>query len=387
MRRWVYHYESIVGPPEMLKQRLCLHVRELLGEVLEGPQGAESTAEGDLLVRLPAHVLGRDLHKTVRLRTGVVEQRGGRTVIPLRWHAEPGRRVFPSFDGTIELEPQSSAVCHLTIVGAASLPFGPVGGAADAAALGAVAERTVRHVTARLADALRRVAAEPAAPAAPAEPTSDDELRVVDVMTPDPFILDEGMPLKTGALLLFHYRISGAPVVNAAGGLVGVLSESDLLDAEAPLRYGIGSDVAHSRRRRDARTVGEACSRPAREVALTASVRDAAELLRAHDVARLIVVDGSGIVGIVSRHDVLQAVMREDAEIDAQLRRLLAEQDETDVRVFVEWGIVTLRGRAALRSTVRSIVATAERLDGVIAVDEDLKWDVDDVVPDGLSGQ
>jgi osmotically-inducible protein OsmY len=76
--------------------------------------------------------------------------------------------------------------------------------------------------------------------------------------------------------------------------------------------------------------------------------------------------------------------MREDAEIDAQLRRLLADQDEDDVRVFVEWGIVTLRGRVALRSAVRSIVATAERLDGVIAVDEDLKWDVDDVVPEGL---
>jgi CBS domain-containing protein len=44
----------------------------------------------------------------------------------------------------------------------------------------------------------------------------------------------EGMPLKTAALLLFHYDVAGAPVRNDAGGLVGVLSEADLLDVEAP---------------------------------------------------------------------------------------------------------------------------------------------------------
>lgn len=380
LKRWLYHYESVHGAPERLEQALRHRIRDLLGTVTDG-QDAELTAEGELLVRLPAQVLGRELRKLVRLHTGVAEQRGARTCIPLRWHADPAKHAFPSFEGTIELEPQAPSLAHLTIVGAARLPLGPLGAAADAAALGGVADRTVRHLTERLAAALEEAARQPEPHEQQEEAASPSQLRVRDVMTPDPLVMHEDMPLITGALLLFHYDITGAPVRSDAGGLVGVLSEADLLDAEAPLRHGFGRDVEASRRRKGAATVGEACSRPALEVAATALVRQAAELMRDNDVARLVVVDGSDIVGVISRHDVLKALLRSGVVTQAALDRLLAEQGEDQITATVDWGIAHLTGRASTRSRAATLPGEVEALDGVIAVDSDLTWAVDDILP------
>lgn len=376
MKRWLYHYRSVDGPPERLEQVLRHRARELL-RTATADADAQMTAEGDLLVRLPASVLGRELSKTVRLHSGVAEQRGARTCIPLRWHADPVRHAFPSFDGTIELEPQSGTVAQLSVVGAATLPLGPVGRLADATALGAVADDTVRQLTDRLARVLEQAVSE--GEPDDEEGEQDDGLTVRDVMTADPLVLDEDMPIKTAALLLFHYGVAGAPVRNDAGGLVGVLSETDLLDATAPLRYGLGRGVEASRRRRDARTAGESCSKPAREVAPTASVRQAAEMMRDHDVARLVVVEESEIVAVVSRHDVLRSIVRGDDETQTALRRLVAERDEDGVVATVEWGIAHLKGQVRLRSTVIDLVTQARSLDGVVGVDDDLEWEIDDV--------
>lgn len=383
MKRWLYQHDSVHGTPERLERALRHRIRNLLGTVTDG-QDAQPTAEGDLLMRLPAHVLGRDMHKMVRLHTGVAEQHGARTCIPLRWHAEPARQAFPSFEGTVELEPQSASVAHLTIVGAATLPLGPLGAAADAAVLGGVADHTVRHLAERLAAALEEAAREPEPEEEEQQAASPSQLRVRDVMTPDPLVLHEAMPLKTAVLLLFHYDITGAPVRTDAGGLVGVLSEADLLDTEAPLRYGLGRRVEASRRRKAARTVGEACSRPALEVAAMASVRRAAELMRDHDVARLVGVDDSEIVGVVSRHDVLKALLRSDVETQAVLDRLLAEQGEDQITATVDWGIAHLTGCASTRSKAEALLGEAERLDGVIGVDSELTWEIDDVIPPAL---
>ena len=377
MKRWMYQYEPVHGTPEHLERVLRSHVRDLLATVTDG-DNAELTAEGDFMLRLPGHVLGLDLHKMVRLHTGVAEQRGSRTCIPLHWHAEPGKHAFPSFEGMIEFEPQSTSTAHLSIVGAANLPLGPVGFAADATALGSVADRTVRHLSKGLAAALER-----AATLEPEEKriASQYQLLVRDVMTSHPLVFDEDMPLKTAALLLFHYDVAGAPVRTATDGLAGVLSEADLLDSVAPRRYGSGREVDESRRRRAARTVGEACSRPACEVTPTAAVRDAAALMREQDIARLVVVDDSEIVGVVSRHDVLKAFLRTDVEVQTALDQMLAQRDEDEVMASVQWGIAHLTGRVSTRTNFAVLLDLVDDLDGVVGVDADLTWKVDDVIP------
>ncbi len=70
------------------------------------------------------------------------------------------------------------------------------------------------------------------------------------------------------ASLLLSCGISGVPVVDEEGQLIGVLSESDLLDKVAPARSAVDRTVELSWRRHGATTVGQACSRPGRSTAV-----------------------------------------------------------------------------------------------------------------------
>ena len=379
MKRWLYQYDTIKGSSERLAQTLRHRVRELLGTLADGD--VETTPQGELIIPLPARILGRAVRKTVRMYTGVAEQHGARTCIPLRWQADPGRYAFPTFEGMIELEPQSRSTSSLAIVGAASLPLGLVGAAADSTVLNAVADRTIRHMTTGLAEALEQAAIAPDSAPVEVPVAAPDQLRVRDVMTPDPLVLHERTPLKTAAQLLFYRGVAGAPVVSDAGGLVGVLSEADLLDAEALPRSGAGRAVDASRRRTAARTVGDACTRPALEVAPATTVSRTAELMRDRNVARLAVVDGSAIVGVVSRHDVLQALIRSDADAQAVLDRMLVDNGEDDVVANVDRGIAYLTGHVSTRSRAEWLEELAESIDGIVGVDVDVMWEVDDVVP------
>jgi len=59
-------------------------------------------------------------------------------------------------------------------------------------------------------------------------PTTDGEL-----MTVDPIVIGANAPLDEAADLLDRHGISGVPVVDAAGSLVGVLSQTDLIRARS----------------------------------------------------------------------------------------------------------------------------------------------------------
>jgi CBS domain-containing protein len=375
VKRWLYHYETVRGRPEVLDQMLRAQVRHLLMAVSD--DGAELTPEGDLLIMFPTRVLGRDMHKIVRLHTGVAEQHGNRTCIPVRWAADPARHVFPSFEGTIELEPQSFHTANLALVGAAKLPLGAVGAALDATVLPEVAERALAHVVEVVARELEQATSGPPPPVE--QERTPDQLPVRSIMTPDPLVLQDDMPLRTAALLLFHYDVSGAPVRTAAGGLVGVLSETDLLDVEAPMAFGFGRDVEDSRRRQRARTVGAACSGPAHEISPEATVRHAAGVMRDRDVGRLVVVDGSDIVGVVSRHDVLKALLRNDVETQAAVDHVLTEYDG-QVVADVQWGIARVSGQVDTRSAAAEVAERIERVDGIVGVDSEITWETDDTV-------
>jgi CBS domain-containing protein len=312
------------------------------------------------------------------VRTGVAFEHGARTCIPLQWEAEPGRHAFPVFRGTIELEPMSSRMAQLTVVGAVTPPLGPVGGLAEATVLGALAERTTQDLADRLAEALVKAADEPAT--GPGTGASAAQLTVADIMTVDPLVMHVDTPVRTAALLLFYFDVAGAPVRTDDGGLVGVLSESDLLAVQATPRTGLSGRAEDSRVRHRARTVGEACSRPAHVVAPDATVSEAAAMLWDADIGRLIVVSGAEIVGVVSRHDVLRALLRDDAETQAAVDELLRGHDD-DVISQVEWGVATLMGVVTYHSTARRLAQMVREIDGVVDVDSQLDWKIDDLVP------
>lgn len=375
MERWLYRYRTVMGEPDALAKRLQAELRELLVGATQSPSPAPA-GDGSFRLRLPAHVLGADLTKSVRASTGVATTRGSRLCIPVAWRADPGPRAFPSFEGTLELEPLSSRVAQLTLVGVYRLPGSAVGALADSTVLQGVAERTAEHLVSSLARAL----SEPSAPPPPVAPPTT-AMRVADVMSRDPLVLAEGQSLRTAALLLLHRGVAGAPVVDDDGALVGVLSEADLMEKEARPRAGIGRRSDEATRRREALTVGEACSRPARVTAPDATLHDAARELLDHDLARLVVVEGSRVAGIVSRHDVLRALIRADQVLQELVDAELAPLDERELHADVTDAVVALTGKVLLRSRARDAVVAAAGVDGVLHVDADLDWVEDDVTP------
>jgi CBS domain-containing protein len=168
-------------------------------------------------------------------------------------------------------------------------------------------------------------------------------------------------------------------VVDEAGELVGVISEADVLEKEASRRYGWGRAVDDAWRRHDAETVGEACSRPALVTTPDMTLRDATRLLLDRRVARLVVVDGGEIAGMITRRDVLAVLLRDDAELHAAVIAELAAANQPEAHATVEWGRVRLSGQVTRRSQVSGLVRRIEEVDGVMSVASDLGWTEDDV--------
>jgi CBS domain-containing protein len=207
-------------------------------------------------------------------------------------------------------------------------------------------------------------------------------LCVRDVMTADPLVLAEDLTLPTAALLLSRLQVSGAPVVDAAGGLVGVVSEADLLAKEVLPPHGFGRAGAAAERRWQAVTVGEICSRPALVTAPDVTLHEAARLMQRRDVARLVVVADAKIVRILTRHDVLEALIRGDTALEQAVEATLVERGEPEVTAGVQWGVVKLGGAVGKRSRLWGLIQAVRALDGVVSVDdEQLGWLEDDVSP------
>lgn len=116
--------------------------------------------------------------------------------------------------------------------------------------------------------------------------------RVSDVMTTSVVTVDRFTPYKEVARLLTEHRISGVPVLKMGREVVGVVTEADLLGAQASaarhLRW-TARRPAWARRgpRRPARTAGELMTSPAVTVGPHVTVPAAARLMNEHHVRRL----------------------------------------------------------------------------------------------------
>jgi CBS domain-containing protein len=203
--------------------------------------------------------------------------------------------------------------------------------------------------------------------------------RVSDVMATSVVTVDRATPYKEIARLLAEHRISGMPVLKMGREVAGVVTEADLLAAEAKtarqMRSAARPGFRFRARRHPAFTAGELMTSPAITVGPHVTVHAAGRLMSNRHVRLLPVVDEhSTLIGVVSRRDLLAVFLRPDEDIAADVRQvlneiLLAEPGEADVAV--RDGIVTLTG--ALDP------ATGAHGD-LIPVAIRLMWDVDGVV-------
>ena len=125
-----------------------------------------------------------------------------------------------------------------------------------------------------------------------------DNLIVADLMTLDPVVIGVDAALKDAERLMRERHFSGLPVVDQHGALVGVISQTDILeDGGVPMAILL-------RRQPSGLRVGELMSSPAVTVAMTAPLVEAARIMRDNRIHRVVAVDESGgPVGVVSASD------------------------------------------------------------------------------------
>jgi CBS domain-containing protein len=112
-------------------------------------------------------------------------------------------------------------------------------------------------------------------------------IRVRDIMSRYVVTVTEDTSVLEVARILAERRFSGLPVCGSDGGIVGMVSDFDLLA-------------------RDGETVGEVMTRDVVSVSEDTDIREARALLIEQRLARLPVFKGRELVGIVSRGDILR---------------------------------------------------------------------------------
>jgi CBS domain-containing protein len=148
---------------------------------------------------------------------------------------------------------------------------------------------------------------------------------VADVMTRDPIVVNPETALTEVIKILSEQRISGLPVTDAAGKLVGVISETDLLwresGVEMPPYIMLLDSVIYlenpSRYDRElhkalGQSVGEVMTAHPVTIAADQQLREAAHLMSERKIHHLPVLDGAArLIGMLTCGDIVRAMVVE----------------------------------------------------------------------------
>jgi CBS domain-containing protein len=198
--------------------------------------------------------------------------------------------------------------------------------------------------------------------------------------------------LKEVAQCMVAHRVSGVPVVNHSGLLLGIISESDLV---SKLEYeeqgqgptGLLDRLAHAvgavaDRKLHARTAAELMTSRVIIAEPDATVRELAHLMTIHVVNRIPIVESGRVIGIVTRADILRTLVRPDAAITEDVRwRMLHDLwiDPTGLTIGTRDGIVTIAGQVGTRSEAELVKRWTAATEGVVDVDtRNLQYRIDE---------
>ncbi len=209
-------------------------------------------------------------------------------------------------------------------------------------------------------------------------------MRVQDLMTRQLVTTSPGASLKEAARLMMHHKVSGLPVVDESGRLIGVVSETDVAHQESIRRPGSTFLSMFRSTEVKAVVVGDAMTTKLVTVGPAADHAEAARIMESAHVKRLPVVASDGkLLGLISRSDLLKVFARDDqqivAEIESDVIKRILWLDAKAVAVAAVDGQVSMVGTVPTRSDARILEEMARRIDGVTRIDVSrLDYDVDD---------
>lgn len=215
-------------------------------------------------------------------------------------------------------------------------------------------------------------------------------LTAADIMTTNVITVSPETTVREVAQLLLRHRISGVPVVDGQGRLVGIVSEGDLIghsefkDEQRRSWWLSIFDTGMSARgyaRTHAHSASEVMTTSVVTVADDASLPEIAKTLEKRRIKRVPVLRDGKLVGIVTRSNLLQALATVDVSTPVKLddrairERLLAELQAQPwaprlMNVTVENGVVHLFGFVQNDDERLAIRVAAEGIPGVVKVED-----------------
>ena len=219
-------------------------------------------------------------------------------------------------------------------------------------------------------------------------------MKVRDLMTTDPLTVSPDTLLKEAARTMVRNRVSGLPVLSD-GAVVGIVTEGDFLRQEAnrdqPYRFSLldalfGEGPSNPPA---AEIVAEVMTETVISTTPEVKIGEAARIMVARGLKRLPVLNEDGdLIGIISRADVVNAFTKPDEIVQDEIRedivRRLLFLDPEEVGVTVVDGVVTLVGEMENRTEAHLLEELTRRVEGVVRVDSQLTFLVDDQKTDRL---
>lgn len=219
-------------------------------------------------------------------------------------------------------------------------------------------------------------------------------MRAHQIMTRNVTTVKADTPIFEAANLMLHQHISGLPVVEDTGKLIGIVSEGDFVrrrEIGTQKKRGrwlgvfLGPGVSASEFvHEQGRKVGEIMTQDLYTATEDMPLEDVVQLMERHNVKRLPVVRGDRLVGIVTRSDLLRAVASlardipdptaDDDHIQKRVIASIEKNEWTPLRfgVTVRDGIVHLSGFITDEQFRKAIIVAAENVSGVKLVHDHL---------------
>lgn len=212
-------------------------------------------------------------------------------------------------------------------------------------------------------------------------------MKVAEVMVTKVHSVGPDASVREAASMMLERRISGMPVVDDQGRVLGIVSEGDLIRrpeietdrAPAGWLHVFLSDEERAREfvKSHGRKVREVMTQPAICVAPDTALAAVVRLMERHRVKRLPVVEHGRLAGMVTRADLLRAlvtrqaqapVAASDQELRARIDMMLREEDwaaSAVVYVEVENGVAQLWGTVESHAQLEALTVAVRGLPGV----------------------
>ena len=219
-------------------------------------------------------------------------------------------------------------------------------------------------------------------------------MRAHEIMSRHIITISADASVATAIRIMLSHHISGLPVIDAEGKLIGIISESDFLR-----RQEIGTEKRRGRwlallagkeqealdfARQHGRKVNEIMSPNPITIGEDTSLEHIIQLMESHNVKRFPVMRGEEMVGMVTRADFLSAIANRSLDAghysdnDSQIQNAVitalsrASWRPCALNVSVREGVVVLRGTVKGDNARKAAIVAAENVRGVNRVEDQL---------------